>query len=142
MLSHCSQGKENSRPNMVRSLSVPLAPQQHDIPHFVLSAPAIPDGQTSLNSLSSPSSLSHQAFALSFPRTFYPPSLDLSSVITSSRKPSPLPRPGQILIYSMFPWDYVLLQCCRCSFACFMCFDVIIDLFFICTSSHWAPLVP
>ena len=43
MLSHCSQGKENSRPNMVRSLSVPLAPQQHDIPHFVLSAPAIPD---------------------------------------------------------------------------------------------------
>lgn len=142
MLLHCSQGKENPRPNMVRSLSVLPAPQQHDTLHLLLSAPAIPDGQRSLNSLSSPSSLSHQAFALSLPQNILPSLFGSQLSHTSSRKPSPLPRPGQILLYYMLPLDYVLLQCCHCSFMSFMRFDVIIDLFFISASSHCAPLVP
>lgn len=93
MLSHYSQGKENSRPNMVRALSVPPAPQQHDTPHLLLSAPAIPDGQTSLSSLSSPSSLSQQAFALSLPRSFYPRSLGDHQ--SSPPQESPPHFPGQ-----------------------------------------------
>lgn len=142
MLSHCSQGKENSRPNMVRSLSVLPAPQQHDTPHFLLSAPVIPDGQTSLSSLSSPSSLSHQAFALSLPQNILSPHFgsQLSHHLLKEALPTSQTRPDPP--YYMLPLDYVLLQCCHCSFMCFMCFDVIIDLFFISASSHCAPLVP
>ena len=102
MLSHCSQGKENSRPNMVRSLSVLPAPQQHDTPHLLLSAPAIPDGQTPLSSLSSPSSLSHQAFALSLPQNILSSLFgsQLSHHLLKEALPTSQTRPDPPLLYA------------------------------------------
>ena len=112
--------------------------------HLPLSAPATPNELTPLNSLSRPSFSYSRLLHSPCPRTFSLPFLyfNLSSVITSSRKPTLTSRSGHILPQYMPPRDYVLLQGCSCSFTSFMCLYVILGLCFISASPHCVPLVP